>query len=169
MRKKNIQPSGFSIMEVIIYVAVITAAMIILSDFVVDITKNAARSMVIKEVELNAQLTLNRIAMEVRHAQSIAVDSLGTQLTLTGAQGIVVLQYNNVAKTVERITAGNTESITTPEVHILSLIFTPIPLLGTTKGVAVEIAVAQGSINVPVVYKYQTELSTRVFARQLMY
>lgn len=156
-------------MEIMIYVALVTTAMVVLASFAIDVTQNAARSRIIKEVELNAQLTMNRIASEIRHAQAITNVST-TELTLVDVNNnSLILRLNSADNQVEREMGGNTESITAPQVRVTALEFSPIQASGLTKGVSVGISVVQGPANMPPIYQYQTELNTKVFTRQLIY
>lgn len=156
--------SGFTIIEIMIYVALVTVAMVVLANFTADVIKNAARTRVVKEVELNAQLTLSRLASEVRHAKSITSIS-ATELTLVDANNTsVILRFDSTDNEVERVVGTNTESITTPDVRVTGLVFSQV-----REGVAIQISVAQHSINVPAAYQHQSNLSTTVFPRQLLY
>lgn len=158
------QPTGFTIIEIMIYVVLVTAAMVVLADFSADVIKNAVRTRVVKEVELSAQMTLNRLASEVRHAKSITNVS-ANQLTLVDVNDTsIILQLDSTDNEVERVVGANTESITTPEVRVTNLVFSQI-----REGVSIQIVVAQHSTNVPAAYQHQTNLSTTVFPRQLLY
>lgn len=166
---KVLQHKGFTIVEIMIYVALVSVAMVVLARFATDVIQNSVRSRVIKEVELNAQLTLNRIAGEIRHAQAISGVS-ATELTLVDVNNAqLVLRYDSANSRVERVLSGNSQSLTAPGVRVTSLSFNAIQISGVNKGVTVSITVAQGPVTSPVMYQHTTTLATSVFPRQLLY
>lgn len=156
-------------MEIIIYVAIVTVFMVILANFVVDVVRSATRSRIVKEVEFNAQLTLNRIVNEVRRSQAINEVNT-TSLTLVDVNNnISIWRYQADTAQLELVSGGNIQNLTPPTVRITSLSFNPIQAGGVTKGVVIYLSVAQGSMNLPLLYQYDTQLSTTAFVRQLLY
>ncbi|OHA57272.1 MAG: hypothetical protein A2441_01315 [Candidatus Veblenbacteria bacterium RIFOXYC2_FULL_42_11] len=161
--------NGFTIVEVLIYVTILTVAMVVLASFATDVIKNAARSRVVKEVELNAQLTLNRLASEVRHAQKFN-SVTATEINYVDLNGVTtLLRFDSANNLVERVIGGNAETITTSEVRITALNFNPIISGTDIKGVAIAISVRQKSVSAPAAYQHESDLATTVFPRQLLY
>jgi Tfp pilus assembly protein PilE len=160
---------GFTIVEVMIYVALVSSAMVVLARFTTDVVQNSVRSQVIKEVELNAQLTLNRISSEIRYAQAITNVS-ATELTLVDVNNNqLILRYDALNNRVERVIGGNAESLTAPGIRVTGLNFKAIQVAGVNKGAAINLTVAQGPISPPLMYQHSSSLATSVFARQLIY
>lgn len=156
---------GFTIVEIMIYITLVTVAMVVMAKFVADVTVNAARSKVVKEVQLNAQITLGRILNEIRNSQSVV--SVGaTQLVLqANATDQVTISYNSVDSRVERLVNGaGMVILTSPEVRVTNLAFAAISI-----GVSVSLSVAQLSASAPGTYQHQAQLSGTAFPRQLVY
>jgi len=160
---------GFTIVEVMIYVALVSSAMVVLARFTIDVVQNSVRSRVIKEVELNAQLTLNRISSEIRHAQAITNVS-PTELTLVDVNNAqLILRYDSLNNRVERVLGASAESLTAPGIRVTALNFNAIQISGVNKGTSVNLTVAQGPVSPPLMYQHSATLATSVFARQLLY
>lgn len=155
---------GFTIIEIMIYVAFVTVAMVIMAKFVADVTINAARSRVVKEVEQNAQITLERMAREVRNSRSL-ISVAANELVLRASDGSqITLRYNAGASTLERQDNLGITNLTSSEVRVTSSVFTAI-----SSGVSMAFTVAQASTTVPGAYQHVANVGTTVFPRQLIY
>ncbi len=65
------RPRGFSLVELLVYIAVSTIALLVFVTFMVDVSRSAARARVAQEVHQNAQFVMARLAQEVRSSKVI--------------------------------------------------------------------------------------------------
>jgi len=99
-KNKNVQPSGFTIMEAIIYTAIISGILTVAILFTWDVINNQTKSVVMVEVSQNSRYILEKIARDVR--QATALNSLSAEeISLTLLSGDVVI-YSFTNNTLTR-------------------------------------------------------------------
>jgi prepilin-type N-terminal cleavage/methylation domain-containing protein len=79
MIKNNTQPNGFTLIELLIYMSIVTIGLVILTNFLADVTKNAARARTTQELQQNARLVMARLTQDIRTADSIDTVSPSTE------------------------------------------------------------------------------------------
>lgn len=98
--KLNNNTSGFTAIELIIYLSIVTVAALVFTSFMVNVTKNAAQSKISKEVQQNARLMISRITQDIRSAKDINIaqsvlDSDHGKLALVTNTGVSTFLWNN--------------------------------------------------------------------------
>jgi len=79
MKIKNSQLEGFTLIELLIYMSIVTVGLVVLTNFLADVTKNAARTKNMQEVQQNARLVMARLTQDIRKADSIDTVSPSTE------------------------------------------------------------------------------------------
>lgn len=92
--KQKIQ-SGFSLIELIIYVAIFATAMTIVASFTVDIASSETQSQGDRSTQQNARFVIERIQFETRWANSVVVGSGNDELILQTSSGQVRFHLSN--------------------------------------------------------------------------
>lgn len=103
------RPQGFTLVELLVYIAVSTVALLVFVTFMVDVSRSAARARIVQELHQNAQFALDRLNREVRSATAVDPSSDASSLVLSTASGIetFTLAGNAVTLNGEPLTSGN--------------------------------------------------------------
>ena len=83
LSRKN--EKGLTLMELLIYISISTIIVVVIMNFFTDVTINAAKVKITKEVQQNARLMLSRMTQEIRSAQ--AVDFALDKIIVTNQDG----------------------------------------------------------------------------------
>ena len=163
------RPSGFTIIELMVYISIVTVAITVFSAFMLDVTKNASRSKTIKEVQQNAQFIMNRITNDIRHAQAVTIPALGASgadLTLTMSPTLTATyHFDNAASTVTyQQNSGTAMAISNNQVRVTNLSFS-----NTGSAITVTLAMAQGLATAPVAGQYNTTLTSTAVVHSSLY
>jgi len=125
---------GFSLLELLIYIGILSLMSVILAGAFVSLTRGRAQSTARSEVESNARFVLERITQDVSAASSVTTPVLGTAssaLLLTGSGSTI--SYDVVAGVLRRIVnGGSAERLTGTSVVVDSSLFTRIENYNTT-------------------------------------
>lgn len=73
---------GFTIIELVIYTAIVTVVLLVISSFIIDIMSSKSKAMAIQEVNQNGRFIINKISIEARKAKSI-VSLASNSMTLS--------------------------------------------------------------------------------------
>ncbi len=71
MKQAHNTTKGFTLIELMIYISIVTAALLVFTNFMVDVTHNAAKAKVAKEVQQNARLIMAKMTQEIRSGSSV--------------------------------------------------------------------------------------------------
>ncbi len=125
--KKKKNESGFTLIELLIYMSLVSVTLLVLMNFVTDVTKSAAKTKITREIQQNARLVLSRITQDVRTAQTIPTFSNGnTAITFTNSAGqteLICLEAGEVRYIVGGGTCATAQSLTTNKVNVTQLDF----------------------------------------------
>ena len=137
--KKNINcESGFSLVEMLIYIFLITALTVVVVNSLVFMSKNYYALSGEKNIALSASTFLNRFSYEVRQATNFSISS--SSLTLTGGDsGSMVF-----ATSTSRQLVLNGNSLSIPGVGISKLLFKPLKT-SVSQGINVQATFTTGS------------------------
>ncbi len=154
---------GFTIVELLVYVSIVTIALTIFSIFVVDVIKDSSRSKTTKEVQQNAQLIMDRLTGDIQHAQ--AITSVGTNsVSLTNSIGVAV----TYALANQIVTYQQGVAIAVPisnnQVRVTTLNFS-----GSDPTITINLTVQQKNPNASAAGQYSTTLTSTVARRQAIY
>lgn len=71
---------GFTLIELIIYIAIVTVVLILASDFAWNIIKGDTKAMVYREVQQNAQFAMEKITRALRLGQSPGIFNISDDI-----------------------------------------------------------------------------------------
>ncbi len=156
---------GFSMIELLIYISVISAATIIFTSFTADVVKRTARILNAKEVTQNSRLIAARISQEIKTAKSI--DALaGDEITLTNFNNEqVTISYDAANNLVELTNPNGTIAITNNKIRVTALVFEQL----TPEAVAFQMTVEQSNATAPKSLRYKLDFTTTVVPRPQLY
>jgi prepilin-type N-terminal cleavage/methylation domain-containing protein len=101
---------GFSLMEMLIYIAILVLIMVVVINILFNIISSQKKFKTAKNVENSAAYTLERINREIRDAQSI--DTLGSVFgSNPGSLKLIGTDVNGNSKTVEFFVSSSTVHI----------------------------------------------------------
>ncbi len=124
MEKLAHTKTGFTLIELLVYVSIITVAITVFAAFVADVTKNAARSKVVKEVQSNTQFIMDRITNDIRHAQTLGtVTSNSLGLTMSAGQTVTYAFDSASSTATYQQNSGTAVVISSSTVRVASLSF----------------------------------------------
>lgn len=149
--KSTIQDSNkaFSLLELLIYIAILAIVMVILAASFTAINKGRGKSEAQIEVNSNIRFALERIGQDIRSASSISVPASGaTSTSLTTTVSGTQVSYCLTSGTLRRQSAGacsaSSEAISSQSVSITNLVFTRLENANTITGktaISVEVAI----------------------------
>lgn len=127
------RPNGFTLIEVMIYVVLVSGILIGATSFAISIINNRTKSFAIQEVEQNSRFMLEKITQAVRSARNIAAPAIGaTDTTLElvisdGAKNPIIFALNGSSLSMTQ-GAGPTLDLHSGNVEVSNLTFTNLSL-----------------------------------------
>lgn len=97
--RSTTRQSGFTLMELLVYIGVLTFLTVVIMDTLVSVSRLNVRQSAAQSLTRSALITLNRLDTEIRMADSASVS--GDTLTLTGTDAA------DNARTVEFFPSGS--------------------------------------------------------------
>lgn len=117
------QAKGFSLMEIIIYIALVSTILTSVTYFAWDIIYGDIKTYVKREVQQNARFSLEKMAFEIRQANSIIFIDDKT-LVLDSDPEDVTFYFDDVNKKITmQIGSDSPEDITSDEVEVTNGFF----------------------------------------------
>lgn len=122
MNNRKILQKGFTLIELIIYVAIVSTVVTAAVYFSWDIIFGQIKSEVAQEVQQNSRIALDRMSYEIRRAK--AINSVGTSLSLTMQDDTVTVF--DIASEQLRINedGAGAAALTASRVRVTNLTFT---------------------------------------------
>lgn len=138
--------SGFTIIELLIYISIVAVATTIFTSFTVDVVRAAGRALAVKEVSQGSRLILSRITQEIKTAKSVsAIDSDSIQLIdVSGSP--VTISFDSVNHAVSYSDSNGSSLISPTTVRVTNLQFEQL----TPNTVSFSLALAQKRANATV-------------------
>ncbi len=166
---------GFTLIETLIYVAIIGMVVASFVVFVMSISDLRNKAYVISEVQANCRTTLDIISQKIRAATGI-----NTVLsTFESDPGVLSLSMADSAKNptvinldqddgILQITEGiaGPIAITSDEIRITNLVFTNLTSMSKRGNIKIEITAAFNNAGTDIEYNYLQSLQTAVNLRQ---
>jgi len=159
---------GFSLMELIIYMAIFSGFMIVIADLFFAITANSAREEARAEVQQNLRFAIRQIADEIYSASDIIQPTSGNpgntlDLTVNGP----VTRFNVSSGTLQKIRELSTENITGDKVTVsaASPIFTRIENIGAKATIQINLQISYNDNGRPD-YKFSQTVRTAISLRK---
>lgn len=104
LEKKYKRVSGFTLIELVLVVALLTIAVGISSDIIISLVRSYNKTQVINELEQSANFVLLKLERELRNATSVT-DITASSITFTDRSGGVII-YTLNGDVVERQVGG---------------------------------------------------------------
>jgi type II secretory pathway pseudopilin PulG len=158
---------GFTLVEFIIYFALLAAMSSVITVFTVDVVRTRNKTEIVTEVEQNVRFSLFKILRATRRATSI--DAGGS--TFNSDNGVLSLNQDVAAKspTVFDLSggairikegAGAATALTSPDVVVTKLRFSKDSLAGGGKSVTAEVTVRFNTASIDKNFSYTVSAST---------
>ncbi len=168
MRKQKINLKGFTLIEVLVTVAVVGIMMTLSSVIFINTIRNSKKSEITAEARENAALVIDRIQRDGREASSLTIDPTGTILNIDSDSGTI--QWKCVTpgsgnRSITRTGTPVTNKNTVTGVSWSSCSFSPT---GTTTNLAkIDVTLTEGSAvsTGPQEYGVNLQFSTSIATR----
>ncbi len=163
---------GFSLIEVIIYVAIIGGLLVTLTNFILAISGSRNKSYAQQEVNANTRLALNILTHKIKSSNGINVSSS----TFNTSPGVLSLSMSSstLSPTIFTLSNGRltisegvttSQFITSQRVNISSLIFTNLTADSNHGNVGISMSFNYASSS-DASYNFSSSLNTAVNLRQ---
>ena len=120
---KHLKKSGFTMVELIIYLALVVVITTIFTGFTTSVVKNSARILAKNEVYYNGQFLLSRIIQEIKTAKNIGMVNTDS-ITMTNEYGQeVIVAFDSVNNTINYTLDSVTTIITLDYIRATELTF----------------------------------------------
>lgn len=129
------RPRGFSLIEFMIYIAVISVAMAVFTRFTIDVSRQAAEAKSKRAVQQNAQVLLTRLTQEIRASQSFTINAPDS-ITVQNSTGTATISLNGSEVDYNK---GSAVALSDNQVNVTQLNFQS---LASPAGVTVTLTVA---------------------------
>lgn len=159
MENRDYNQKGYTLIELLVYLGIVTISVMVFTVFVVNVTKNSARAEMKQELQENARVVINRLTQNIRQAQSVGL--AGGILTLNQGASVVTFQLDPVKNTVVYTDSTGPHDLTSDKVKVNAMTFTNTPGSGLVK---IELTFVQS--NDP---SQSFSLKTAALARQSIY
>ena len=166
----NNKSKGFTLVEVLIYIVLISGVLISFVTFLISISNSRNKVYAKQEVQANARMALNLISQTIRLANGINVASS----TFAIDPGTLSLSMDEIGENPTIINLNEDDgflqikkgdgvaiAITSDEVKITNLVFTNLTSEDTNENVKIEIT-AEYRRNDNVFFEYSTNLQTTI-------
>lgn len=156
------QQEGYTLIELLIYISITTLIMVTLTSFVADVTKQATRTKVSKEVQQNARLIITKITQDIRTADdgTISISPDNSQINL----GLKTYSWDSAAKTVTYNDGTGDDPLSNQKVSVTNLRFSR-----NGDGINVALEVQQKNPAAKAAARSDISLSTTVVPRSILY
>ena len=136
---------GFSLIEVLLYIAIIGIIIQSFISFVLSITRINSKTYVVQEVQANTRMALDVISQKIRAADDIIAPSEGNSTTtlvldMPNSDSNLTFSVIDGALSVAEETASST-FITSNKVNVSSLTFTNLATAGEKDNIKIEIII----------------------------
>ena len=145
------QNKGFTLVETLIYIAIISGVLAAFVSFALNISEARTKTYVAEEVQANARVALETIVQKIRSAAGL---NIGTSVFNTDP-GVLSLMMNNSSLNPTVINLSSTDgslqikegsdspvAVTSNRVKITNLVFRNFTSVGARANVGIELTVA---------------------------
>lgn len=165
--KNKIQSRGFSLLEVLIYITILSGLMIITSNMFISLSKGSGQTSAKSEVDTSVRFASELLRQDLKNASTVSVPSLGTSSsTLTLVRNGVAIVYDVSSGVLRRKEGINSPvNITNPTVLVGTPVFTRIEntnLDFSSTNVAIKINMTFSYNGTSPDWKYSTSFQTSV-------
>ena len=154
MIRKRHNRSGFTLVEIVIYMAVLFIFLLAVTQYAITMVQTAQKARTVHEVEQNARFAMERIVREIQSANGINTGSS----TFASHPGVLSLSHDIAGEDPTvfdlsggqlRITqgAGGTPyALTSNDVTVSNLVFTNLSIVDRTQNIHVAMTVTQSNV-----------------------
>lgn len=137
---------GFSLIEMVIYVALLALLVTATVKSLVFMTSSYADVRVSKAIVSSAETLLNRFTYEVKKSNALsgAFGTTSGMLTLTQGTTTTVFSLDNSGRAVISVN-GAADFLTSSDVKVTSLVFNQLQATSTSKGVTLQVTIKNSS------------------------
>ena len=168
-RYRSSGAEGISLIELLIYIAILSGLMVIISDGFIMLSKGRGQAEARSEVNAAIRFSSELIKQDIKNAGAIVTPALGTSSsTLTLVVGGSYVTYDAVGGVLRRTENGTTATTTGGSVLISNPTFTRIENYNALHGAtttAVQIALLMGYNASSTDWTYSNSLRTTVSLR----
>jgi prepilin-type N-terminal cleavage/methylation domain-containing protein len=160
--RKN-QQKGFTLVELLVYISLVSIAMMVIMTFFVDVTTSATKITIAKEVQQSARFILQQMTHDIRNAQ--AVVSVHQSAIELQAQNGDFLRYETDGGALQRRTNGGAAEILTSNAVALQ----SVQFLSAGDTIAITISLQQSAAGSRPSNRAAITLQTSVAPRRSLY
>ncbi len=159
-KTRNKTRSGFSLLELLIYVAVLSGLIVVVSDSFISLSKARGQAQARNEVNASIRFATERIRQDLKNASVITVPLLGTpSATLSASVSGTTVLYDTLGGQLRRTEgAGQPIPVSGTNVFVDTPIFTRIenyntPLDATTTAIQIAMTFRYNASSTDWLYK----------------
>lgn len=152
------QKKAFTLVELLIYIAISTIILFALTDFVLSISQVNKKGVIISEVENQGLQIMNTISQKIRNADSIAspsVSASSSALTLNMVVAPSPIVFNISSGVFQIAQNGTTTPLNNNTVAMSNLVFTNLSRVGTPGVVKIEFKLKYNATSIGTMYDYE--------------
>lgn len=139
MIKRAKRQSGFTLIEVVIYLAIVSIILVSISYLIIDIMAGQTKSYANQDVNQNLRFITNYLDKDIKSAQDIG--TFGDTLVLTMAGDDTTYNFNSIDKTITRqLGIGPAVVLNTNRTEVTGS-FSNLSYLSRAKNVEIQIVV----------------------------
>lgn len=155
----GVKRPGFTLMELLVYISIVSIALVVFINYMVSVTQVAGRSKVASAIDQNARYAISRMTQDIRGAANAVVAGAVLQLSND------TTEYTTSGLAVTINHGGAPIAITDDTVKVSSLIFTQ-PAAGAPVTITLTITGRDGT---PPSAQKTLTLASTVEPHQLLY
>ena len=141
--------SGFSLVEMLIYVFLVALLTIAIVNSLVFMTKSYKDVRAAKSIALSANTLLNRFSYEVKKANDLSgsFGSSSSTLSLTEGTTTIIFSLESSSSRVLISTNGINDYLTSAETKVTALTFLKLQATSTSKGAVIQFTISNSGGN----------------------
>jgi type II secretory pathway pseudopilin PulG len=165
-RKTKWSSKGFTLVELLAYVAIVGFVLTVIAVFTAEIIKSNRKAEITRETQENARLVMQRLSKEIRWANLI-LDFNSSEITLNTSEGSIRFYLGGVDLDRLFIEKGGAErELTSDKVKITHLSFVRLEPENAPDSIQINLTVENRSPSVRGEYKATASLQSSVSLRE---
>jgi len=136
------QKTGFTLMEILVYIGVLSIIVVVISSFLLWLSSSTTKARAMREVLDNARRVVEIMTYEIKKAKSVSSTSTATHLFLENATATEFYLCGTASTTLcLKKESESPVNLTSDKVEIKNLTFTQIATATTTPSVQINLKV----------------------------
>lgn len=124
MKKRALTSRGFSLLELLIYLAILSIMSVVLATAFITLTRGRSQNEARTEVQANARFAMDKISQDIANASSITSPTTTVSNTLQLVVNGATVQYAVSNGQLQRTVGGNPDAVTSTRVTVDAPVFT---------------------------------------------